>query len=301
MEDNLSKALYKLNEDYIKIYYSKEYQKSIRKKHRKIGARDIIKYIMNGYIFDRIKSIYKTNNYNTNQENKTQDKNKDLKEKKIAIYSVVAGKYDSIKEPLYCNEICEYYMITDQDIDENSKWKKIDINSIKEIKDKSNLEKARYLKTHPHIIFPEYDYTIWVDGNILIVADLFPILEEMGDKLMAIHNHPNRKCIYNEGKTIVALNKAKKNEVQKQLKHYKSEGFPKEYGLFETNVIATKISEDMCMKIMEEWWSEMEKFTKRDQLSFTYVLWKNNLQCDFIKLIGDNTRMNPRFRVSAHK
>ena len=39
----------------------------------------------------------------------------------------------------------------------------------------------------------------------------------------------------------------------------------------------------------------------RDQLSLTYVLWKENMGFDSVKVLGRNPRMNPRLRYLTHK
>ncbi len=41
---------------------------------------------------------------------------------------------------------------------------------------------------------------------------------------------------------------------------------------------------------MEEWWIELKYGSKRDQLSFPYVAWKNNLDFNFINEDIDNNQ-----------
>ena len=45
----------------------------------------------------------------------------------------------------------------------------------------------------------------------------------------------------------------------------------------------------------------MNTWTKRDQLSFTYSLWKNGKNSDYILSLGNNSRRNPFFIVDSHK
>ena len=136
--------------------------------------------------------------------------------------------------------------------------------------------------------------------NLQIVGDLLPLIEEMGDKNIAIHAHPRRKCLYEDGLDVIILNKANKKEVMNQLNTYKKFKFPEEYGLFETNLIIRQHNNQICKRIMEDWWSEIDKFTKRDQLSFTYVLWKNKFTIDYVHCIGSSTKGNPRVRFYEH-
>lgn len=222
---------------------------------------------------------------------------------KYVVYTVVAGSYDEVKEPIYINPNIDYYIFTDNHIPSDSMWKKIPISSIDSIKNYSFLEQARYIKTHPQEFFEDYDYSMFIDGNIQITCDIMPLFNTViaNNKSIAIHRHQSRQCLYDEAKYVYVLKKAKLKEIKKQIKAYKKQGFPQKYGLFETNVIIRKHNEKICINVMEEWWNEIIKFTKRDQLSFTYALWKNNLDSDYVLSLGNNSRRNPYFIVYNHK
>ena len=220
---------------------------------------------------------------------------------KIAIYTVSTGGYDNIKEPIYVDENIDYYVFTNQELNPNSVWKKIELPQ--EIEEFSSLEKARYLKTHPHLFFKNYDYSMFIDGNVQITCDIRPLfytLEESG-KLMAIHRHQVRDCVYDEARAIKAVNKAPKKLIDQQTAQYKTEGFPAHFGLFETNIVIRKQNAPKCIAVMETWWNEIHKWTKRDQVSFTYALWKNGLKAEDVLSLGNNSRRNPYFIVDSHR
>ena len=61
--------------------------------------------------------------------------------------------------------------------------------------------------------------------------------------------------------------------MQKQIDLYKKEGFPKHFGLNETNVIIRRKNESV-RKVMDLWEDFLRKYSHRDQMSFNYVLWK---------------------------
>ena len=97
-----------------------------------------------------------------------------------------------------------------------------------------------------------------------------------------------------------AARKAKKVDIESQIKNYKNKGFPKNYGLFENNVLVRKHNDLVCIRIMESWWEEFCKYSQRDQLSFVYCLWKNNFSSDYIYSLGNTMKLNPRFRYYNH-
>ena len=51
------------------------------------------------------------------------------------------------------------------------------------------------------------------------------------------------------------------------------------------------------MKVMEDWWIEIKYGSRRDQLSFNYVAWKQNLKFNYID--GD-IRNNEFFSITKH-
>ena len=74
---------------------------------------------------------------------------------------------------------------------------------------------------------------------------------------------------------------------------------PKNYGLNETNILLRRHNVPQIIKLMDEWWSYIEKYTKRDQLSLSYVLWKNDISIDDISF--KNARFdNGNFQFLDH-
>lgn len=255
----------------------------------------LFRYIKTGYIFEvsnERKQMRKKNLFIS-----TENIYDDLK---VAIYTVSTGQYDVIYSPIYADPSIDYFIFTDQNLNGECIWRKMGIPG--EIQNKTSLEQARYIKTHPHVFFSEYDYSIFIDGNIRITCDIKPLIYSMIDhrKSIAIHQHQVRDCLYDEARAVKAVGKASSKLVNAQMKMYKSEGFPKHYGLFETNVLIRKHNDEKCIRLMDTWWNEMLNWTKRDQLSFTYSLWKNNLSPEYVMSLGNNSRKNPYFVIDSH-
>ena len=105
-----------------------------------------------------------------------------------------------------------------------------------------------------------------------------------------------RKCIYEEARFIKWLgdNNPKKNykddmnTIQSQIERYIGEGYPKNNGLARTTVIFRNHNKDDIVKHSEDCWEEIKYGSKRDQLSFNYVAWKNNLKFNYIQEDIDN-------------
>jgi len=54
---------------------------------------------------------------------------------------------------------------------------------------------ARRHKVHPHLLFPQYDFSVWVDGKADIKT---PYLFTLCPTTFKISLHSNRNCIYKE-------------------------------------------------------------------------------------------------------
>ena len=185
-------------------------------------------------------------------------------------------------------------------------WKAIQIPT--QLDNLSSVKKQRYIKLHPDEILSEnvtgkkYDYTFYIDGSLRITCDIKPLvysLIEDGRKI-AIHNHYCRNCLYVEAAACVYMKKLQYNEAIQQIQAYKREGFPENFGLFETPVIIRKCNDSKLASVMQDWWQEIERYTHRDQLSLTYVLWKNGLDCSYIFSLGNNVWENPYFMYYPH-
>ena len=209
---------------------------------------------------------------------------------KKAIYTTIIGKYDILEEPNFIPEGYDFICFTDQKIHKpNSIWK------IKQVLPlyKDNTRTARKYKILPHRFLPEYDISIWTDGNELVVGDINKLQEKyLKDKNMAIYNHMScwdkRDCIYEEAKAIFNLGNQNNNWkddpsiITKQMERYVNEQYPLNNGLIVSGVMFRKHNKKDVINCMETWWTELKYGSKRDQLSFNYASWKCNTQFNWI-------------------
>lgn len=289
--NNVNDIVFQVYKGVLNMNYSKNNRLDFWSKLKKM-----FRYVISGYIFDlnkNRKGFLRINEFTPTKQQYT--------DYKLVIYTVSTGQYDNIKNPIYIDDNIDYFIFTDQELDNNSIWKRKPI--LENLKGKSPLEIARYVKINPHLFFNEYDYSMFIDGNVCITCDVRPLFYTLIEqkKTIAIHRHQNRDCIYDEAKAIYAAGKASMNSMSKQLSFYKKEGFPKHFGLFETNIVIRNHNDEKCKAVMNTWSAQITKWTKRDQLSFTYALWKNNMTADSVLSLGNNSRRNPYFIVDSHR
>ena len=195
----------------------------------------------------------------------------------------------------------DYLMFTDQDLPVNSVWSKVDITQMEEYGKISNVELNRKIKILQCDILKQYDYTIYVDGNIELVTGVSPIISDMGNCSFAVHYHRTRDCIYDEVVSVKHLKRVSGEEMDKQMEHYKAQGYPLHYGLYENSILVRDNRDKDTRDLMKAWWAEYIRFPTRDQLSLPYVIWKCNYNKDRILILGRDLERNTRFnRINKH-
>lgn len=196
-------------------------------------------------------------------------------ESKKVIYTCITGDYDCLYDVEYPELEYDYVCFTDNPDIEKGIWKIKDIPE--ELKDLSKVKQQRCIKINAHKYLSEYELSVWIDGAIKLTGSVDKYVKEHCDKNEAhifIPKHPNRDCIYEEMKACKALKKDKIEIMQPQIDRYISEGYPKKYGLVQSNIIIRYHNEDDCKLLMEKWSEELLNGSHRDQLSFNYCLWK---------------------------
>lgn len=228
-----------------------------------------------------IKRIINNQNNNYLNYKKTRKTNK-------VIYTAISGKYDSLKQPLYISKNFDYICFTNNKIRNPGVWEIKPLLNIKQ----DLVRTARYHKLFPNKILKKYKYSIWVDSNITITSNALEKRINLlikNNKKIAVNIHFERNCIYQEAKACIDQQKDDPEIILKQVDFLKKEKYPQNNGLFETNIIFRQHRNPIIIKSMEYWWWMINNFSRRDQLSFNYVLWKNKLKCT--QLFLQNARL----------
>lgn len=171
-----------------------------------------------------------------------------------------------------------------------------------------NTRNAKRFKILPHRYLSDFDYSIFIDGNMYVIGNMDELIDKyLSDCNVALFDHgknllDSRNCIYDEYNAIITLGNKNKNfkdnpnVMYKQVKRYEDEGYPRQNGLGTTMVLVRRHNEKDCIKLMENWWTEIKYNSKRDQLSFNYIAWKHKVKFNYID--GDS-RNNKYFKRST--
>lgn len=69
--------------------------------------------------------------------------------------------------------------------------------------------------------------------------------------------------------------------------------------LAKINILYRRHNEPVLIRVMEDWWYFLENYSRRDQLSFVYVLWKNGFDIKS-HLIKNARRPSKDFALFPH-
>jgi len=195
---------------------------------------------------------------------------------RVVIYSAVAGNFDKLRNHQYLIDDFDYVLYTDEMVDGLYAW---EIRPMKEYYHKLPVRRAKYYKMFPDKLFPEYEYSVWIDGKWEITGnDIETRVKQLIEMNAAIAcmPHPRRNCIYKEAEICKELNLDNHPLIDRQMAFFHEQGYPEENGLYEMSIMFRKHHALEVKKLMLDWWSIVEDYSSRDQLSFSYCLWKNN-------------------------
>jgi hypothetical protein len=186
---------------------------------------------------------------------------------KITVYTANFGAKDTVKS-IVPKDGVDYICFCDNPNFVEDGWNRIIVGNFMNDKRKQ----SRWFKMHPHVLFPNSDYTVWVDGRVQLKTNISNLISLLGTNHIATTRHRTRDCLYEEHK-ICEQNELDSKELMKyQIEQIENKGYPRNYGLSETGIVIRDNS-SVCKKINNYWWEFIFNYSKRDQLSFNYILW----------------------------
>lgn len=308
LENDLMTSLEDLNIKYINLLNSKEVRigknlLSIKESIINMKLSNILTLIRKKY---NQKKINKKFNFVAPEQNLASSQRiKNIKHEKIdgkvAIYTCITGGYDEISEPIFKNNEYDFFIFSEKKIKSKIRRYKSIPNEIKALNNNTLIN--RYIKMHPFDFFHDYDYAVYIDGNVCIASDISPLIKvsKHGETGFAMHKHVLRDCIYDEAEICKMYGKGDSIKLDDEIKRYKQDGFPKNYGMLEATIIIFDLKSKICKKIMDNWWKEfIFSESYRDQIALPYILWKNGYSMSDVGNLGNNLYRNPKFHIQSH-
>jgi hypothetical protein len=219
----------------------------------------------------------------------------------LIIYTCITNDYDWLLPPLWQAKDVKYICFTDRKESVRG-WICKSISS--SLAGMESNEIARRYKIFPEKYLPKHDWSLWVDGNVIVLKNVSSIIKDLEKNLVffASSKHPIRNNIWEERRVCIEKGKIKDYEISlinDQVQFYQDEGLTLESGLTENGVLFRKYGVESLRSAMELWWDQYQEFTKRDQISLPYVLYKKNI-CVYL-LPSFKQGHNKFFKKVSHK
>ncbi|MQM08847.1 hypothetical protein Taro_041702 [Colocasia esculenta] len=213
----------------------------------------------------------------------------------VVVASAIFGNYDVMQQPRDISEIAKrtvcFYMFVDEETEafmKNSStldstnrvglWRVVVVRNLPYVDARRTGKVPKLLL---HRLFPNARFSLWIDGKLKLIVDPYQILERFlwrKNATFAISRHYRRFDVFEEAEANKAAGKYDNASIDNQIEFYKNEGL--------THYSSAKlpISSDVpegCVIIREHspitnlftclWFNEVDRFTSRDQLSFSTV------------------------------
>lgn len=211
------------------------------------------------------------------------------------VASAIFGNYDIMQQPENISEFSKdtvcFFMFLDEETEaaiknttmvDNTKriglWRVVVVRNLPYSDARRNGKVPKLLL---HRLFPNVRYSLWIDGKLKLVKDPYQLLERFlwrRNVTFAISRHYRRFDVFEEAEANKAGGKYDNASIDNQIEFYKREGL--------THYSSAKlpITSDVpegCVIIREHilitnlftclWFNEVDRFTSRDQLSFSTV------------------------------
>lgn len=189
--------------------------------------------------------------------------------RRIVFYTAVSGEYDSLLLPDCLDPDIDYVCFTDRPRNDYGVWQ---LRSTP-YQHGDPTRSARYVKMHPHELFPNHDIAVWLDANIIFKGDLRNYIDKMEreDGDLGLILHPHRECFYEEAEACLRLRKDRAEAINGQVTYYKEHGVPERQQVFETGFMVVPLRKRQALEALSLWWQQIERFSRRDQLGLAWV------------------------------
>ncbi|WP_242131693.1 glycosyltransferase domain-containing protein [Aestuariivivens marinum] len=199
---------------------------------------------------------------------------------KIAVYTGLFGDKDALQPPLNYSDDSNvsFYLFTDT---VKSIWPYTTVLKPQLFNDVS--KNAFYYKIMGDAILKNYDVLIWHDANIQLVFDKLPDLIDLGKKsFLTMFMHPNRDDFYSEAMSSIRIGKDFSLRILRQAIYYFINGMPAHAGMYATGIMVKNLNIDSG-NFYPFWWEQTLKYSRRDQLSIVFTIYKTKQKINVIK------------------
>jgi hypothetical protein len=172
----------------------------------------------------------------------------------------------------------DYICFTNLDINYAHGWNIVRV----EYDGEDYAREAKRYKWMSHSVLPDYDFTVWVDAYIAPNPLYKGIIEQWIEhmylmNIAILHRaHTDRSCIWDECDAVVEKRRDTQENVSRVIELLKGESMPKNWGLFDTNIVIKNNKDIQLQEMCEKVYGQVCNISDRDQLAVPFIYYTNN-------------------------
>ena len=219
-------------------------------------------------------------------------------QKSVVVYTANFGAKDNLLDPKNLtkttqNEV-DFVCISDNKKAPNKVYKNIYV----EPQFSDVAKNARRIKILGFKEIENYEIAIWHDSSIRLDSNAIQQLVEFAKSHTISTFKHGREDIYLEAIACIENNKDRPIRIAQQMQRYSSSGIKAHSGLFETGILVINTKRFMGSELQKIWWNEIEKCSRRDQLSLPFAAHTSNSKIGILEGSGHE---NPYSKYIGHQ
>lgn len=173
-----------------------------------------------------------------------------------AVYTIITGNYDTIKQPLELTPGADYFLFTNNShIGEAGVWRVVHIPSLNlgsRSEKENNILLSRRVKMLVHEYLPKgYDVSVYLDADMLLKKSFSELLDKMADnRLMAACRHSYCASVKEEIDDLLAKCMVDALQIENQWQRYMDWGFKDDIGISENGLLIRRHNEPHVVELM---------------------------------------------------
>lgn len=219
--------------------------------------------------------------------------------KRAVIYTVLTGNYDRLQQPEIVRPGYDYICFTDRGEGRDGVW---ELRWIP-FETPDPITRARYSKLQPHVVLPDYEYSVFMDANLCITGEGFyqAVEKAMAEKASFCGlPHPSRDCVYDELRYCYLKDKLSTCAAFRHHRFLQRSHMPRHAGLLETNILLRAHNKPKMIALDDAWWADFQLCCTRDQLTLPPVLQRFGIAPALLFGPGLCARNVPFVRYTLH-
>jgi alkaline ceramidase TOD1/glycosyltransferase MUCI70-like protein len=196
---------------------------------------------------------------------------------KPVVYTCLFGDYEKLNEqPVALDSKIPFLCFTDRS-DLNSKtWSARNIEPLAI----DPARESKRVKILPHLFLKEFNESLYIDASCILKKTPETIFKDYlrrDARNFVSLRHPWRDCVYQAAEEVLRRDIDSEARVREQIDHYQKWHFPQHAGLIASGFLLRRHTKEDVKRSGEMWFSHVLRYSKRDQLSFSFTAWRTRL------------------------